>query len=382
MGKKLRIGFASIEDARLVSSWSGIPLHILDVLNKHPDVEVELITPLAQKLKHLFALPKLYSKWTGKSYDWKREPLCLTRFAHEIETAVRARKLDVVFSTSSIPGTRLDRRVPFVFWTDATFFTMDGYYTARFLKRARALAQRQEEAALRRADFACYASDWAASSARHCTDPERVKVLPFGPNLPMTHSAGDVSRWIRERREGRKRQCVLLFVGIGWERKGAAVAVEAARKLNQAGIATTLKIVGSNPPGEVPPFVELLGFINKRDPEGQKKLTELYRSADLFILPSRAEAFGVVVSEAAAFGVPALVAQTGGLTETVRDGETGFAIPLSDDGTLFAEKAQTILNHYETFAENAYAEFKDRLNWETSVDHLLSLLERAAKQHA
>jgi glycosyltransferase involved in cell wall biosynthesis len=169
-----------------------------------------------------------------------------------------------------------------------------------------------------------------------------------------------------------------LFVGIGWERKGGAIAVQAARRLNEAGIATTLRVVGSAPPGPMPSFVEILGFINKREPEGYRRLIDLYRTSDIFILPSRAEAFGVVVSEAAAFGMPALVCATGGLTETVREGKTGFQLPLEDDGTLFAEKATTILRNYEQFAVNAYAEYQTRLNWETSVNLLVELLHRAA----
>jgi hypothetical protein len=122
----------------------------------------------------------------------------------------------------------------------------------------------------------------------------------------------------------------------------------------------------------------VLGFINKRDPEGYRKLEELYRTSDLFVLPSRAEAFGVVVAEAAAFGLPALVCRTGGLTETVREGETGFLLPIEDDGRVFAERAQMVLRDYERFARNAYAEFATRMNWRTSVDRLVELLREAA----
>jgi hypothetical protein len=381
MKERLRIGFASIEDANSISSWSGIPMNILNVLQKRPDLEVELISPMGQMLKHLFVIPKLYGKWTHRAYDWKREDLCLRRFAHQIETAVRDRKLDVVFSTSSIPGTRLDVSIPFVFWTDATFHGMDGYYTSLFLERTRRLGRRQEEAALLRATFSCFASEWAASGARRFADPDRVKVLPLGPNLPVTHTDADIARWTTQRRHERPTRCSLLFIGVGWERKGGAIALETARHLNESGIATTLRVVGSEVPGPVPSYVESLGFINKREPEGQRRLIDLYRSSDIFILPSRAEAFGVVVSEAAAFGLPALVTDTGGLSETVRDGKTGFRIPLQDKGTLFAEKARTIMESYEIYSRNAYSEFKNRLNWETSVDHLAFLLQRAVQNN-
>ena len=377
MENKLRIGFASIEDASSVTSWSGIPLNVLNVLRKIPSIEVEMISPLGQKLKRIYAPFKLQAKISKKSYDWKRERGSLRHFATQIEAAFHERKLDVIFSTSSIPGTLLDPSVPFVFWTDATFPLMVGYYSTNLLKRTLTAGLRQEETALRRAEFACYSSNWAADSAKKMADPARVKVLPFGPNLPIEHTRADVEGWISERRAVRPKSCTLLFVGIGWERKGGAIAVQAARRLNEAGIATTLRVVGSAPPGPMPSFVEILGFINKREPEGYRRLIDLYRTSDIFILPSRAEAFGVVVSEAAAFGMPALVCATGGLTETVREGKTGFQLPLEDDGTLFAEKATTILRNYEQFAVNAYAEYQTRLNWETSVNLLVELLHRA-----
>ncbi len=245
-------------------------------------------------------------------------------------------------------------------------------------QRTRTVGRLQEETSVRRASFACYSSEWAADGAEDITERERVKVLPFGPNLRTEHTRLDVEEWIRERRKERPHECVFLFVGVDWKRKGGDVAVEAARRLNEAGIATTLRVVGCAPPGPTPDFVEHLGFIDKNEPEGYRRLVNLYRTSDIFILPSRAEAFGVVVSEAAAFGLPALVCETGGLAETVRERVSGFRLPLDDDGTLFAQRAMTILSEYETFANNAHAEFENRLNWESSVNLLVELLKRAA----
>jgi Glycosyl transferases group 1 len=378
--KKLRVGFASIEDASSVASWSGIPLNVLRTLQKHPDVEVELISPLATRFKWLYLPCELRSKITKEQFDWKREEWSLRHFATQIERVFRAEDLDVIFSTSSIPGTRLSPEIPSVFWTDATFHSMLGYYNKSVSSRTLKAGCTQEEAALARADFACYASSWAANGAKEFVDQERVKVLPFGPNLTIEHTRHSVEAWIQERRAARPKSCILLFVGIGWERKGGATAVEATRQLNEAGIDATLRVVGSTPAGPVPAFVESVGFLNKREPESYRRLVDLYRTSDIFILPSRAEAFGVVVAEAAAFGLPALVCETGGLADTVREGITGFRLPLYDDGTMFAERAKLILGAYDTFADNAYMEFEDRLNWEKSVDHLVALLRSAAER--
>lgn len=382
MEKRLRVGFVSIEDASSEASWSGTPLNMLCALRKSPGVDVELISPLRLTCRWLYLPFKLWSRLTKKSFEWRRERLSLRYFAAQIEPVVRRKKLDVIFSTSSIPITRLKASLPVVFWTDANFHAMDGYYTKNFSSRTQAVGRRQEEAALRRADFACYASHWAAEGAKTFADPERVKVLPFGPNLPIEHTRQDVEKWIRERREARPQSCTLLFVGRNWARKGGDIAIETARKLNEAGIATTLRLVGCNPPGSLPPFVEVFGFINKREPEGYRRLVDLYRTSDIFILPSRAEPFGIVVAEAAAFGLPALVTASGGLAETVQEGKTGFRLPMESDAALWAQRAKMILVAYGAFANSAYNEFENRLNWSASVHSLVELLQRAAQDQS
>ncbi len=381
MEKKLRIGFVSIEDAESVMTWSGTPSNVLRVLRSRSDVEVELISSLGPRIKRFYALHWLLARLTKTYFYYPRAESALRFFAAKIESVFRNRKLDAIFSMGSLPVTRLNPKVPYLFYTDTIFHLEDGYHQTFTSKRVKRRGREQEETALRKAAFACYPSEWAASVARQFAPPDRVKVVPFGANLSIEHTEEDVQRWIKERRAAQKRSCKLLFVGVSWRGKGAAVAVEAARRLNEAGIATTLQIVGCTPTEPVPPFVEVLGFIGKYTPEGYRRLIDLYRAADIFILPSRNDMFGIVVAEAAAFGLPSLVCDTGGLSETVREGVSGYRLPLSDDGTQFAEKAQAILANYESFAANAYAEYKNRMNWEMAIDRIVSLLKQAAHRN-
>jgi hypothetical protein len=57
--------------------------------------------------------------------------------------------------------------------------------------------------------------------------------------------------------------------------------------------------------------VILHGRLNKTDPGQYETFLSLYRDAHFFIMPSRQEAYGIVYCEAAAFGRPAIAAQTG-----------------------------------------------------------------------
>ena len=267
MGKRLKVGFASIQDAASRASWSGTPFNILQALRNNADVEVQMISPLKTNLRWRYLPLKLMCVLTKRRYDWQREKGSLRYFAAQIEKIVRKEKLDVVFSTSSIPVTELDPTIPFVFWTDAVFHTLEGYYPGNWAPRTARICRAQEERALRRAAFSCYSSHWAADTAKKFTSIERVKVLPFGPNLHIEHGLDDVLTWIQERRQRRVNGCNLLFVGMEWERKGGPVAVEAARQLNEAGIPSTLRVVGPMPPQPLPPFVEPVGFLDKNRPD-------------------------------------------------------------------------------------------------------------------
>jgi glycosyltransferase involved in cell wall biosynthesis len=384
MTSTLRVGFVSVPDASSESTWAGTPLNTLRALKNTPGVEVELISPLKTNLKLLYTPWKLQEKITRKHFIWYLEEPSLRYFARQVEPVFRDKKLDVIFATSSIPITLLRPDIPVVFWTDAVFHVMEDYYPGVFSnisERTRRAALKQEETALRRADFACYGSQWAANAAKRLTEPDRVQILPYGPNMQIEHTSEDVRNWIKARRQRGPHQCNLLLIGGDWERKGAPVAVEAARLLNTQGIRTTLRVIGCTPPTPQPPFVEILGYLRKSDPAEFSKLVEALRVSDIFILPSRAEAFGIVVSEAAAFGIPSLVCETGGLTDTVLPGTTGFALPLEDDGALFAEKAKVILSQYERFANNSYEDYRNRLNWPCAASRLTDLMRMAQEKH-
>lgn len=98
--------------------------------------------------------------------------------------------------------------------------------------------------------------------------------------------------------------------------------------------------------------VRFLGFVNQRG------LPEVYAAADFLILPSEHEPFGVVVNEAFACGLPVIVSEAcGAAGDLVRDGETGFVVPVGDTRT-FADRMRVLASDHElrrTMGEKARA---------------------------
>jgi glycosyltransferase involved in cell wall biosynthesis len=205
----------------------------------------------------------------------------------------------------------------------------------------------------------------------------KVKVIEFGANLSVDHDADHVACWSEERLAN---DCTLLFIGVDWNRKGGVLAFEAARLLNERGIKTVLKVVGCDAPDA--PFVEKLGFISKGTVEGQRRIKQLLMASTFFVMPTRAEAAGIVFCESAAFGLPVVTTRTGGVESYVLDGQTGYCLPMAAPGSAYADVIAGTLadrDSYRRLSLAAFERYRQTLNWNSGVSKLKHLIETATR---
>ena len=144
---------------------------------------------------------------------------------------------------------------------------------------------------------------------------------------------------------------VLLFVGRIQPLKGADVAVRSLAELNRPD--ATLLIVGgaSGTEGEteiahVHALMQELKVENQVRfvaPQAHHILSTYYRAADVVLVPSRSESFGLVALEAAACGTPVVANAVGGLLTIVEHGRTGFLVP-DRQPEIFARHIAIILD--------------------------------------
>jgi len=95
----------------------------------------------------------------------------------------------------------------------------------------------------------------------------------------------------------------------------------------------------------------------------------LLAGADLFLLPSASESFGLSALEALASGVPVIATRVGGLPEVVRDGETGVLCPVGDIDAM-SEAAVDILrdtNRWQSMSSLAAADSRERFSLDAIV---------------
>ncbi|CAN5524075.1 D-inositol-3-phosphate glycosyltransferase [soil metagenome] len=150
---------------------------------------------------------------------------------------------------------------------------------------------------------------------------------------------------------------VLLFVGRIQPLKGPDVAVRALHRLGRRD--ALLLVVGgaSGTDGdreadERRELVDELGLTEQVvfvPPQPHHILSTYYRAADVVVVPSRSESFGLVALEAAACGIPVVASAVGGLLTLVDDGETGFLVP-DRTPAQFAGAVARILDHPELAA--------------------------------
>ena len=291
---------------------------------------------------------------------------------------------DLVFSPGTQPIAHLGARWPIVFWTDAPFGAMRGYYpwyqgvASESIRDGMAC----DDLALRKCRAACYSSDWAARAAveHHGADPSKVHVLPFGANLAHDASPENLIERAAERLHAPWR---FLFVGVEWERKGGDLALEVVRQLNATGHPAELIVAGCAPPARcepLPPYVRLEGFVSQHTVEGRRRLGELFESALFYLMPSRAEAYGIVFCEASSHGVPSLSTRTGGIPTIVHDGENG---QLFDPAATAGEYVDFILRHstpgtYLALSRSSLDAYRARLDWSINQPRLAAVLAAAA----
>ncbi len=165
---------------------------------------------------------------------------------------------------------------------------------------------------------------------------------------------------------------VLLFVGRIQPLKGVDVAVRALAELHRPD--ALLLVVGGasglEGGGEVARVLQLIDELGVRDqvrfvePQPHHILSTYYRAADVVVVPSRSESFGLVALEAAACGVPVVASAVGGLLTLVDDGLTGYLIG-DRDPHQFARRINAILDNPSLAASMAdrAAERARRYTW-------------------
>jgi glycosyltransferase involved in cell wall biosynthesis len=369
--RKLRIGLIHHLDARSVLSWSGIPFFMAQALNKNVG-EVVFLGPDTSLLhsvtsKGISRLNGAWKRLTGNGLINGSSRSRSRRAAKFYQRRLASEKCDIIFApAASVEIAELRTKLPIVYTSDANWADLIAYVpeVRPALQSARIEGDLIEAAAINRADAVVYPSQWPVPTAlgHYGAPASKIFTFPWGANL---ETAPDRAGALNHPLNG---QINLLLVGVDWRRKGGAIAFECLTNLLDRGVDAQLTLCGCVPPSAFQhPKFRVIPFLSKHDPVERVRITELFQDAHFMLLPTRAEAFGIVICEAGAHGLPALVAETGGTGGPLRDGVNGYLMPYHASGQEYADKILSIIARpaeYRSLVISSRDHYEQHLNWD------------------
>jgi glycosyltransferase involved in cell wall biosynthesis len=176
-----------------------------------------------------------------------------------------------------------------------------------------------------------------------------IEVIPTGVEIPTELPDAEQRRAARRRFGFEDSAFVAGHMGAFTHEKGQDVAVAAAKLLEAEFPDLRLILAGEGPLRsalEGDPRVLLPGYVDDR--------ARFFAALDVFLMPSRSDGWGLAALEAMAHGLPVIASRTGGLTEIVVSGETGWLVAPDDPSALAGAIAAAARHpHLQEFGRRA-----------------------------
>lgn len=210
-------------------------------------------------------------------------------------------------------------------------------------------------------------------------DDSRIAVLPNGVNLPEDQGPG-------QRFSDSSGSLKVLFLGRFVHSKGIGILLRAAKELNEEGYEDKISYYfgGTGPLSQY--YSNNFNFNNIKF-LGQvfdQQLPDLFKSSDLFVLPSVTEGMPMAVLEAMSYGLPVIASETGAINELVNS-SNGYVVKINNTGEL--KKAIISFYHLSPeeknrLAENSYLKIKNDFTWKALIGRYMEVFRELAKNYA
>ncbi|UYV38718.1 glycosyltransferase family 4 protein [Rhodobacteraceae bacterium D3-12] len=378
---RLKIAYLCDISPEHAAPYSGGNARIFKALSARADVTVLPQTwGMAEPLRHaIYALPdgpQLRLRW--------RAHLLLARLiARPLNRALRTGGFDVVFcaySFQSLAGITRPKGGLLAFTSDATptvykRSVIGQSYSASWVGRRLIdpLTLRAERRIYGALDLMLCPSHWLRSEAEalYNLPPNTAHTLPWGANIddpgPTTAPPEPPTR---------DTPLNLVLLGRDWFAKGGPLAFDTLQALRARGVDARLTVIGTTPPDfHRNEYVTALGPLDKTNPTEAAQFTNALRHAHFLLQPS-IESYGFAFCEAAAYGLPSLCLDLGGIP--VRDGITGHPLPAGSQPDDFADKIMEYFarpDAYIALRQSARAAYESDLNWDAWADAAITLIQ-------
>lgn len=368
-----------------INHASGSFFSIYTCLKQH--FNVILIGPL----KHPKSIPKagLNILSRMKILPWKFPQLHswsnVESYAEQIHNESAGLEFDLVFATSTLYLASFETTKPKFAFTDFSFFNALEYYpyASNVFPKLKREAIEVDKYSFENHTKIFLASEWSRlSTIKEYQLPEkRVSAVGRGANLVAGLNQAEIKKMIYKRIDANPKY--FLFVGVDWSRKGGEITFQIVMKLRSMGLNVGLTIIGCSPPKRVRnmSFVQVIVNLNRKKKDEIIYFKEIFQNAFIFILPTKAEAMGIVFAEASSFGLPLVAFDTGGVGEAVLNNDTGFLFSPKETVENMALKIETLFldsEKYFKFSLNAFKNYQEKLNWSVIMTKISNEISEVA----
>jgi glycosyltransferase involved in cell wall biosynthesis len=376
MKSNIVIGFLTSENPLDKKSWSGVPYRMLNSL-KHEFSKIVVLGPVSQGilLPRIIAIINYFNFLLfRKNYNGFHSILISFYYAYKFNKKIKKEQIDIIVAPAASREIALLKiKIPICYLSDTSFNQIRDYYNlyTNFSKLSVIESNFIEKRALRNSAALVYPSEWASNYVIdfYKVDPVKVHIVKFGASLDFVPDKKDIFKDFRG-------PINLLFLGVDWKRKGGDLVFDAFKILLKKDYEVTLTVCGCIPPVSHSKML-VIPFLDKNIEADNKLYSEIMCKSHFLFLPSRAECFGIVFCEAAAFGIPVITTDTGGIASVVEEGINGFLLPLTATSEDYARKIQSLLTTPEKLNEISQlsrTKFENELNWDIWGEKMKEIL--------
>ena len=191
---------------------------------------------------------------------------------------------------------------------------------------------------------------------------DKVEMIPHGIDTKRFYPREEQHPTVNEGKT------TLLYVGRLGARKGLDLVFRALARVDDEDVEFLIAGTGRHEETlrelarelEITNQVRFLGYV------ADEELPVLYSLADVFVLPSTYEGFGLVLLEAMACGTPVIGADAGGIPTAVENDETGLIVPRTVENFVEAIELMADRSLREEYAEKAYTKTRN-MSWQSVV---------------
>lgn len=208
-------------------------------------------------------------------------------------------------------------------------------------------------------------SKWLADNLINYSNIDKEKVNYVGAGINI-----DKSKILEMKKTNNK----ILFVGRDFFRKGGDLVYEAFKILKRKYKSDAELYVAGPRKWPLKDRIEGVNFLGDLSYD---KLSEYFNKCDIFCLPSRFEAYGLVFIEALTFGLPCIGRNEFAMKEFIEDGKNGYLIE-EDDPDVLAIKIKDLLSNKEIlrYVRDNREQYIQQYSWNEVSKRILNIIEK------